>query len=248
VATQAEPQPQDEMAQQEAPERQQTQQQATPIIDVIVGETEKRIRVESDMFAHNQRLARMFCASGYFADIKGTSPEQGIAQAMVKIELGRAIGLTPAQSMQSIYIVNGRPALDSQIRAARMKLLGYEWRFTQMDDHGCIMDISRGGEHLGSIGFTEADAKKADLLNKAGGMYTKWASDMYFARAVTRAQRRFAPEALQSLDILDRFEADDVPPPERVESEMAGAATAIKAAELRRKLEAARVPETNKEP
>ena len=49
-------------------------------------------------FQLEQRMARLFVASGLFSDIKGQTEEQAIAQAWVKIGLGASMGFSPAES------------------------------------------------------------------------------------------------------------------------------------------------------
>jgi hypothetical protein len=56
--------------------------------------------------------------------------------------------------------------------------------------------------------FTADDARKAELLNKDN--WKKWREDMYFARALTRLQRRYAPGVL-GLSLLSREEIDSDP-------------------------------------
>ena len=50
------------------------------------------ITADVQQFEFQQRAARLFAMSGLFADIKGQSPEQSIAQAFVKISLGESVG------------------------------------------------------------------------------------------------------------------------------------------------------------
>lgn len=166
---------------------------------------------EAERFGMEQRMARLFVESGLFGDIKGQTPQMAIAQAYVKIALGHSMGFSPAESMQGIDIIQGRPAVSAQLRAARMQRNGYIWTVDRLDNTGCKLTIYKGNVKLGEVSFLEADAKLANLAGKDN--WKKDPSSMYFARAITRAQRRFAPGVL-SADVVSTEEAWDLPPVE----------------------------------
>lgn len=161
-------------------------------------------------FQLEQRMARLFVASGLFSDIKGQTEEQAIAQAWVKIGLGASMGFSPAESMQGIDLIKGKPCVGAQLRAARMQRNGYNWSVDQCDAGGCKLTVRRGDEELGVVSFMKEDAAAMGLLGNDN--YKKDAPSMYFARAITRAQRRFAPGVL-SIDVLSSEEAIDITPP-----------------------------------
>jgi hypothetical protein len=164
------------------------------------------VSVLSERFELEQRMAKLFAASGLFTDIKGASQEQAIAQAYVKIALGNSMGFSPAESMQGIDIIQGKPSVGAQLRAARMQRAGYTWTVDQCDWKGCILTFYKGDKKLGVISYLEEDATKAGLIGKDN--WKKDAPSMFFARAITRGQRRFSPGVL-SLDVMSTEEAID---------------------------------------
>jgi hypothetical protein len=83
--------------------------------------------LERDSFDMDQRRARVFAISGKFDDLKGETVEQAIASAMSKIQLGRSWGLSPTDSIRYIYWTNGRPNIENEIVASKMKQAGYNW-------------------------------------------------------------------------------------------------------------------------
>lgn len=201
-------------------------------IDETVRRAQQSLQNEADKLEFQQRLAKMFAASGVFEGWEekkqNLSPQQRIAQAMVKIQLGEACGMTPVEAMQSIYLVKGRPTLDAQIRAARMKRAGYDWVFVQLNDKGCTLIpchknqpvttlkngrqircfVDENGEPA-RVSFTEADARLAGLLPaKDDSSWKKYPVDLFFARAITRMQRRYASEVLNGAQVLDPSETD----------------------------------------
>lgn len=211
---------------------------AASLLTLAIDETTKReqqhIQSAEDKLKWQQRLARLFCEAGTFEGWEekklALTPQQRLAQAMVKIMLGESCGLTPIEAMQSIYLVKGRPALDAQIRAARMKRHGYYWSFAQLNDKGCILipchkdnapvKLPNGGvihpfaDAQGEperVSFCEFDATRAGLLPaKEMSGWKTYPTDMYYARAITRMQRRYASEVLNGATILDRAEVEDI--------------------------------------
>jgi hypothetical protein len=216
MSTQAQPEPQQAPA---------TTTEATAL-DQIVEKTQAQVSqtalFQREQFLFKQRLASLFALSGLFTD-SGTkerplSKEEAIAQAFVKIELGESMGFTPAESMQGIDIIKGRPAIGAHLRATRMKAAGYDWQFARHDEKGCKVFLFRNGKPLlnkdgsqANCEFTEAEANR---INKGrdGTLKDNWKNapkNMYFARTITNAQRWFASEVL-NVRILSTEEAIDL--------------------------------------
>jgi hypothetical protein len=180
-------------------------------------------------FEYAQRMAKLFAVSGCFADVKDTREEVAIAKALVKIKLGESMGFTEAESMTGIDIIQGRVAVGANLRAARMQRAGFSWPQMIVNDKGCWIPLVFQGEPLMQqkvdeegqtvlvggkpvmvqvvVSFTMKDAQLAGLAGKDN--YKKDPSSMFFARGVTRAQRRYGPGVL-GIDILDTYEARDL--------------------------------------
>jgi hypothetical protein len=180
-------------------------------------------------FDYAQRIAKLFAVSGCFADVKDTREEVAIAKALVKIKLGESMGFTEAEAMSGIDIIQGRVAVGANLRAARMQRSGFSWPQMIVNDKGCWIPLMFKGEPLmhqkvdedgqtvivnGApvmvqvvVSFTLKDAQLAGLSAKDN--YKKDPSSMFFARAITRAQRRYGPGVL-GIDILDTYEAGDL--------------------------------------
>lgn len=196
------------------------------LLEEALEETEKKqvdqarvkLLVENAKFTVKQRWAQAFAASGAFSEIKGKPQNEAIGLALVKIELGEAMGFTPAESMTGIDVIQGRVAVGAALRAARMQRAGFSWRFSQCDDEGCAILLYFKGKPLlnadgshAACSYTSKDAERAKLIDKDN--YKKNPSDMYFARCITRAQRRYAPGVL-GVDILSKEEAIDLTDPD----------------------------------
>ena len=125
-------------------------------------------------------------ASGFFSDVKTQ------AQAMVKVMAGAELGLPPFASMSGIHIVQGKPVLGANLIATMVKNSGrYDYRIKHLDDRACVLSWYENGKPVGEAGFTIEEANAAGLTNKP--TWKAYASDMLFARALTRGARRYAP-------------------------------------------------------
>lgn len=142
-------------------------------------------------FAYDRALAREFALSGQFSDITGTTMEQAIATAIVKIQMGRAWGFNPADSIRYIYFTNGKPAIENEIVASKLQQAGYDWDIEWLEDTvqhkgkpwkrcvGCTLwlkkwrkeeqfyapVLDRNNQPI-SVSFTEADADHAKIWEK----------------------------------------------------------------------------------
>jgi hypothetical protein len=119
-----------------------------------------------------QRMGKVFADSGLFKDVGD------VARAIVKIQYGAELGLSPMVSMTAIYVVEGKPSLSAGAIAARIK--------------GCVLEWSEDGEVLGESKFLVDDARRAGVLGKNN--WKSWPAAMYFARALTIGARMHCPD------------------------------------------------------
>ena len=137
-------------------------------------------------FDNLQRAAMALYKSGYFKDAESE------AQAIVKVMAGAELGLPPFASMSGINIIKGKPALGSNVVATLVKNdPRYNYRIQVCDNTTCTLEWYENNKPVGVATFTMDEAKKAGLAGKDN--WTKYPSDMLFARAITRGARRFAP-------------------------------------------------------
>jgi hypothetical protein len=227
-----------------------------PILDQTIAATERKIAIEAQQqeFEYTQRLAKLFAKSGCFSDIKkNISEEQALAQAFTKIELGKCMGFSAAESMQGVHLISGTPSVNAQLRAARMQRAGFSWDIDWFDSkegicEGCRLWLYRYGKPLltvvrdadgnvvtddngdsitkqVSVSFLKRDAEilKTKIWEDGGSSRTasvlekdNWKGsprNMYFARAVTNAQRWHAPGVLSG-EIPSTEEAMDFVDPD----------------------------------
>ena len=147
--------------------------------------SEQGLAVRDD-FDVMQKASTALFKSGYFTDVKSE------AQAIVKVMAGRELGLPAFASMAGIHIIQGKPALGSNVIATLIDNdPRYDYKVKKHDAKECVIDFYRNGELHGTSNFTIEEAQTAGLTNNPS--WKKFPSDMLFARAITRGARRFAP-------------------------------------------------------
>lgn len=144
-------------------------------------------------FELNQRLGKMFYASGMFPDLKSE------AQAMVKVMVGKELNLPPFASITGIHVVNGKPVIGANLIATMIaNHPRYSYRVAKSTKEICEINffdsknkLSDEEYFVGSCSFTAQEAQEAGLLGKDN--WKKYTADMLFARAISRGAKRYAP-------------------------------------------------------
>jgi hypothetical protein len=210
----------------------------------IISETEGRqsyakeligAELTRDLFDQDWRLAKVFAASGVFADITGVTQEQAIATAMAKIQIGRSWGITPGDSMQFIFFTNGKPSVQNELVASKMRAAGFDWDIDWKKEAGrcvgCTLWLKRkdaSGAYLPildregnevSVAFSKTEADAAMIWEKGKQIplsdkwnFKSWPQDMYFWRCIARAKRWYATDVLRGAATVD--EAEETAPGE----------------------------------
>ncbi|HSE36213.1 MAG TPA: hypothetical protein VLG74_02855 [Blastocatellia bacterium] len=137
-------------------------------------------------------LAGVLQRSGYFKDIRDQ------AQAVTKILFGRDFGISPTISMSAIHVIEGKPALSSNLMAALIKRSGkYTYRVKSWNDTECVLmfreKVDGKWEDIGESSFTMEDAKRAGVVRDGGG-WKKYPKAMLFARALSQGERAHCPD------------------------------------------------------
>lgn len=143
-----------------------------------------------------QALGSIFKASGYFKDIRDE------AQAVTKILYGREVGFTPIISIMGIHIIEGKPALSSNLIATLIRRSGkYDYRVLTHTAEVCEIEFREGApgakwkdrDFLGKTEFTMKDAQQAGVVRQ-GSSWTKYPKAMLFARAISAGMREHCPD------------------------------------------------------
>lgn len=136
------------------------------------------------------------------------------ASCMLAIQCGAEVGLAPLQALQSIAVVNGRPAVYGDAALALVKASHVcEYVTEAVEGEGDQMVATctakrRGYPSATVVRFTVADAKKASLWGKTGP-WTQYPKRMLQMRARGFALRDCFPDVLKGLVTAE--EAQDYP-------------------------------------
>ena len=131
------------------------------------------------------------------------------SNCIIAMQWGLEIGLQPLQAMQSIAVINGRPAIWGDAMLALVRGSGQlEYIHEDTTDDGCTVRLKRKGEPEAERTFTKEDAKKAGLSGKQGP-WTQYPKRMIQLRARAFALRDVFPDVLRGVFIAE--EAQDMP-------------------------------------
>lgn len=130
------------------------------------------------------KLGGVLAKSGFFNDAKQE------AQAVVKVLAGAELGFGPVQSMNNIYIINGRIAISAHLMANAVKRSKkYNYKINQLDNTACRIEFFENGQSVGESPFTIQDAKQAGTKN-----INTFPRNMLFARAMSNGVRWYCPD------------------------------------------------------
>ena len=172
------------------------------------------VEVQRSQLNQDHNLATVFYDSGIFSDLRKGSAEQGIATAIAKIQIGRAWQMNSGDAMQFVFFDrNGKPQVQNEYIAARMKRAGWDWKIQWLQDGdrstGCVLWPMLDGKVVtdhenkpASVSFTEKEAKDAGLLSKDGAWKT-YAKDMYYWKCIARLKRQYATDVLTGASFQD---------------------------------------------
>lgn len=119
-------------------------------------------------------------------------------EAAIKLLFCYENGLPLTAASNGLYVVNGRIAAQTNIIAAQLRRNpDYDYEIVEIAPTGATVAILRRGQdgkmtEAGRASFTIDDAKRAGLTSKDN--WKNYPEDLLFARALGRAQRRFAPD------------------------------------------------------
>lgn len=128
---------------------------------------------------------------------------------LVAIQWGAELGLPPLQAMQSIAVINGRPALWGDAVIALVRGSGLlDSIHEEVTDTLATCTVKRRGEEPAARNFSMEDAKRAGLLGKQGP-WSQYPKRMLQMRARAWALRDVFPDVLRGVHVAE--EAQDIP-------------------------------------
>ena len=163
-------------------------------------------------------LARAAAASRFFK----VDP----AQAIVKVLMGRELGVPPIASLTDIHVIQGKPVIGAGMIAARIKSSAkYNYKCRKSTAERCDLEFFEEGESQGIHSYTIEQAKRAGLAGKDN--WRKHADDMLFARAISTGYKRYCPDVFSSKVYVPGEIDDSAPLPATVTTVTAAAPKVI---------------------
>ncbi len=132
------------------------------------------------------------------------------SNVLIAMGLGKAIGITPAQSLYEIYVVNGRPSPSANLMAALVRRAGHRLRI-KGDATTCTATLIRHDDpdEPFEATWTFEQARAAGLTGK--DTWKSYPAAMLRARAIAEVVRMGASEAVLGMEYA-REEMQDVEP------------------------------------
>lgn len=122
---------------------------------------------------------------------------------LVAVQWGAEIGLPPLQAMQSIAVINGRPAIWGDAMIALVRGSGALESITEeCDGQTATCTVTRRGEQPVTREYTMEDAKVAGLAGKQGP-WKQYPKRMLQMRARSFALRDVFPDVLRGVHIAE---------------------------------------------
>ena len=124
---------------------------------------------------------------------------RGRPEAVLAIMLaGHEAGVEPMQSLQSIHIIEGRPAMSAQLMRALVMRHGHELIYDDVNTTAVTASGRRkGSERWTKVTWTMDDAKRGGLDQKTN--WKKWPRAMLIARATAELCRMIFPDVLAGI-------------------------------------------------
>ncbi len=170
------------------------------------------LRTHADMMATAHQLASALVRTGIVPVHYRGKPDEGTAAILYGVELG----LTPIQSLQNVFNVNGNPAIYARTMAALLRNKGFKFRTVETSDERVTVECTAPDGESETSTWDIARADKAGYTRN--DKYKTDPQAMLYAKAVTETARKLAPDLLLGIPrTMEELELD--PPPMRVTSE-----------------------------
>jgi hypothetical protein len=164
-------------------------------------ENKEVLKVDSIM-SEPMEYGKVFAESGIFPDVKSA------AQGAIKVLAGKEVGLSPLQSLNSFYFVNGRMGMAAQTMGALIKKSGkYDYQILAHTPEICtIAFFSINGERvkIGESTFDKKMAAASGAINKEN--WKNYPMNMMYARALANGARWFCPDAISGFYLIEELQ------------------------------------------
>lgn len=173
------------------------------------------LRAEAEFLEVAYGLAEKACAGNLVAAHFRGKPADGA----IAIAFGSSLGWHWTKSLQDVYVVNGKPSIQSKEIRELLIRGGHEiWEEEVGPTRVVLAGRRRGSDAVVRVEWTMEKAEQAKLTKNEN--YAKFPENMLYARATTDLGKRLAPDALSGLGVVE--ELQDITPSARVTSQRPG--------------------------
>lgn len=170
------------------------------------------LRAEAEFLEVAYGLAEKACAGNLVAAHFRGKPADGA----IAIAFGSSLGWHWTKSLQDVYVVNGKPSIQSKEIRELLIRGGHEiWEEEVGPTRVVLAGRRRGSDAVVRVEWTMEKAELAKLTSNAN--YAKFPEHMLYARATTDLGKRLAPDALSGLGVVE--ELQDITPTARVSAQ-----------------------------
>ena len=121
---------------------------------------------------------------------------------LAAVLVGREMGVEPMEAINSLYLVGGQTSMTGKLMSSLVHRAGHQLRVNIEETQSTVTCFRRDPlthnlEEVGSITFTEADAKRAGLAEKP--TYLAYPTIMWTWRAISQACRIYFADVLSGI-------------------------------------------------
>ncbi len=188
----------------------------------IVTVERRSLFFDVELFEHAQRVATMLAKSTMVPE----HFRNNIGNCVIALNYAERVGLDPFMVMQKMYVIHGKPAIETQLQIA---LFNKNERFTSlrfvMDENktSCVAYATEllTDEKLMGPECSIAIAKKEGWYDKKGSKWQTMPELMLRYRAAAFFIRLYAPETVMGLQSTEEMtDIIDITPHENIETEI----------------------------
>lgn len=171
------------------------------------------------VYSQMKQLATDLIAGGA-ASADAKSPEQLI----VKLQAGFELGMTPVESINSLYIVSGRVTIWGAALIKRLRLFGWSVQYKNETPEQCTISVAKGDEFIEDT-FYFKDAQDSGYTSGQNGLKIGWKLGQNRKLklrygAASQLIKTYLPEVLGTIAGVKEID-EDAPQPETIESKKA---------------------------
>ena len=171
------------------------------------------------VYSQMKQLAADLIAGGA-ASADAKSPEQLI----VKLQAGFELGMTPVESLNSLYIISGRVTIWGAALIKRLRLAGWSVQYKNESQEQCTIVVSQGDDFIEDT-FYYKDAQDSGYTSGQNALKIGWKPGQNRKLtlrygAASQLIKTYLPEVLGSIAGIKEID-EDAPQSETIESKKA---------------------------